>query len=841
MASVTEKINALTTTVNGILTRVIALTPNDIIYSALGETVLYGCKVTEGSNPSDFIVSLEGNAAGDEANANPQAELAPVRGYQYPNVASGPDGAFRSLDIEATVDVPPATGLGRYDIAYVYVGKLGAGLAVATGTPSVATKSDYDTNGLKTGFYDSSADPALPVGAVPVARIYVEDVFTGVANAQIADIRRFQGRFTQLFADAQTAATSAAASATAAAASESNAATHETNTAASAALVESIYDSFDDRYLGAKASDPALDNDGNPLQAGAFYFNSAVGSMKVWTGSAWRDDTSLAEAAALAAAASEINAGASETAAVSAQSYAQEWADKAEDSLISAAAGGNQTDDYSALHHAGKADASASVASSSASNASTSESNAATSASNASTSATAASDAQSYSEEWANKSEDSLVSAAAGGNQTNEYSSRHHAAKAATSEAAAATSAGNAASSESNAATSETGAANSKDYAAEWANKAEDSLISIAAGGDNVDDYSALHHAKKAETSAASAAADAATIGNEVQYASEWANKAEDSLISVAAGGDNVDDYSALHWSKKAGDQKEHAEEWAIKAEDALVSATAGGNGVDEYSAYHWAQKAAAAAGSVTDAVSLQGTWNASGGSFPGGGTAQTGYSYIISSGGTVDGVVFSTNDRIVAITDNASTSTYANNWHHLDYTDQVVSVAGKTGAVTLAASDVTSGTFSDARIAQSNVTQHQAALSVTESQISDLQSYQLQDAGLSSISGLTTAADKMIYTTAVDTYTVTDLSSWGRSALASVSTEALTLPTGTTVQRPTGAAGMFRFNSTDSSFEGHDGTAWGPIGGETGDINLDGGSASSTYLAVQSIDGGSA
>jgi hypothetical protein len=38
--------------------------------------------------------------------------------------------------------------------------------------------------------------------------------------------------------------------------------------------------------------------------------------------------------------------------------------------------------------------------------------------------------------------------------------------------------------------------------------------------------------------------------------------------------------------------------------------------------------------------------------------------------------------------------------------------------------SKITTGTFADARIAQSNVTQHQAALSITESQISDLQSY---------------------------------------------------------------------------------------------------------------------
>jgi hypothetical protein len=49
------------------------------------------------------------------------------------------------------------------------------------------------------------------------------------------------------------------------------------------------YDNFDDRYLGAKTSDPSVDNDGNALVAGALYFNSSLGSMKVYTGSAWVD------------------------------------------------------------------------------------------------------------------------------------------------------------------------------------------------------------------------------------------------------------------------------------------------------------------------------------------------------------------------------------------------------------------------------------------------------------------------------------------------------------------------------------------------------------------------
>jgi len=47
------------------------------------------------------------------------------------------------------------------------------------------------------------------------------------------------------------------------------------------------YDNFDDRYLGAKASDPALDNDGNALIAGALYFNTTDELMKLYTGSAW--------------------------------------------------------------------------------------------------------------------------------------------------------------------------------------------------------------------------------------------------------------------------------------------------------------------------------------------------------------------------------------------------------------------------------------------------------------------------------------------------------------------------------------------------------------------------
>ena len=64
--------------------------------------------------------------------------------------------------------------------------------------------------------------------------------------------------------------------------------------AASAAAAAASYDSFDDRYLGAKASAPSTDNDGNALAAGALYWNTTTGAMQVWnaTTSSWGGITS---------------------------------------------------------------------------------------------------------------------------------------------------------------------------------------------------------------------------------------------------------------------------------------------------------------------------------------------------------------------------------------------------------------------------------------------------------------------------------------------------------------------------------------------------------------------
>ena len=68
-----------------------------------------------------------------------------------------------------------------------------------------------------------------------------------------------------------------------------------TAAAASATAAAASYDSFDDRYLGPKASAPSVDNDGNALVEGALYWNSTSNAMLAWDGSAWASISSTSD------------------------------------------------------------------------------------------------------------------------------------------------------------------------------------------------------------------------------------------------------------------------------------------------------------------------------------------------------------------------------------------------------------------------------------------------------------------------------------------------------------------------------------------------------------------
>ena len=82
--------------------------------------------------------------------------------------------------------------------------------------------------------------------------------------------------------NAANSANSATSSASTATTKASEASTSATNAENAKNAAEAALDTFDDKFLGSKASDPTVDNDGNALTDGALYFNTTINVMKVY-------------------------------------------------------------------------------------------------------------------------------------------------------------------------------------------------------------------------------------------------------------------------------------------------------------------------------------------------------------------------------------------------------------------------------------------------------------------------------------------------------------------------------------------------------------------------------
>jgi hypothetical protein len=168
------------------------------------------------------------------------------------------------------------------------------GLGDPTTAQDAATKAYVDTaDALKLNTTGGTMSGAIAMGTNKITGLGTPtDVADAVTKAYTDSIL---GSATSAAASAAAASISesnAAASESNAAASEANAATSETNAAAS-------YDNFDDRYLGQKASNPALDNDGDALLTGAIYFNTTEDKMKVYNGTLWSDVAPVATSVTL--------------------------------------------------------------------------------------------------------------------------------------------------------------------------------------------------------------------------------------------------------------------------------------------------------------------------------------------------------------------------------------------------------------------------------------------------------------------------------------------------------------------------------------------------------------
>lgn len=149
----------------------------------------------------------------------------------------------------------------------------------STGAQPISTNADsakwfllVDSGTATTAATNAAASEAAAAASAALANDWATKTSGAVAGGE------YSAKY-----HAQAAATSASNAST----SASNAASAQSAAEAARDQTLASFDSFDDRYLGAKTSDPTLDNDGNALVAGALYFNSTDGIMKVYTGSVW--------------------------------------------------------------------------------------------------------------------------------------------------------------------------------------------------------------------------------------------------------------------------------------------------------------------------------------------------------------------------------------------------------------------------------------------------------------------------------------------------------------------------------------------------------------------------
>jgi hypothetical protein len=161
---------------------------------------------------------------------------------------------FRTTDIERTSDFSAGSD--------IYRAALNEQLDILTAM--IADQNDKTDRTIRLNDYEIAPSLILPSIANRKGKVLAFNATTGAVEEgpttdSIINVNAY-------VATASAAATSASASAASAAAS---------------------FDSFDDRYLGSKTSDPTLDNDGNALLTGALYYDSVNLLMKVYTGSVW--------------------------------------------------------------------------------------------------------------------------------------------------------------------------------------------------------------------------------------------------------------------------------------------------------------------------------------------------------------------------------------------------------------------------------------------------------------------------------------------------------------------------------------------------------------------------
>jgi hypothetical protein len=228
--------------------------------------------------------------------------------------ALGDDANFASTVTTALATKLPLAGGTMTGAIAMGTAKI-TGLGDPTTAQDAATKAYVDTqDATKLNLTGGTMSGAIAMGTNKITGLGTPTVDADATTKLYVDGILGSGESAAASAAAAaTSASNAATSASAAASSATDSLNSANASASSASEAATSYDNFDDRYLGQKASNPALDNDGDALLTGAIYFNTTDDKMKVYSGSVWVDvapvatSVTVSQISDLTATATELN------------------------------------------------------------------------------------------------------------------------------------------------------------------------------------------------------------------------------------------------------------------------------------------------------------------------------------------------------------------------------------------------------------------------------------------------------------------------------------------------------------------------------------------------------